>query len=271
MAGPRPNKISTSAIKSRLLNLAQTSVYRVKIQPPLSVNNFLEGQGRGFSYQTGGGDLELLCSETSLPGSTLATHDKTSDYAGVTEKFAYRRIYDETIDMNFYVDKNYNVIEFFEGWMDYISGVGRVGRRSDFKNTAIGYRMSYPKEYKTNIYLTKFEKDQQNRALAYTFVDAFPITINSSPVSYNASDIMRFNVSFSYVRYVRERLGSSSLPEIRLEPQGGTVVGVVNLDNGKFRIDRLINGQIISTISSSLPEALPNIPPGGEMSILPVF
>ena len=70
---------------------------------------------------------------------------------------------------------------------------------------------------------------------------------------------------------MRERLGSSSLPEIIFEPQGGTVVGVVNLDNGKFRIDRLINGQIISTISSSLPEALPNIPPGGEMSILPVF
>ena len=254
MAGPRPNKVSTSAIKSRLLNLAQTSVYRVKIQPPLAISNFLEGQGREFSYQTSGGDLELLCSETSLPGSTLATHDKTSDYAGVTEKFAYRRIYDETIDMNFYVDKNYNVIEFFEGWIDYISGIGRTGRRSDYKNTPIGYRMSYPKEYKTNIYLTKFEKDQQNRSLAYTFVDAFPITINSSPVSYNASDIMRFNVSFSYVRYVRERLGSRRQPIITPQPQGGTVVGVVNLENGMFRVDRMVNGQIISNLSTSLPE-----------------
>ena len=257
MAGPRPNKISTSAIKSRLLNLAQTSVYRVKIQPPLAISNFLEGQGREFSYQTSGGDLELLCSETSLPGSTLATHDKTSDYAGVTEKFAYRRIYDETIDMNFYVDKNYNVIEFFEGWMDYISGIGRTGRRSDYKNTPIGYRMSYPKEYKTNIYLTKFEKDEQNKLLAYTFVDAFPITINSTPVTYQSSDLLRFNVSFSYVRYVRERMGSRVAPQIREDPQGGTVVGVVNLDNGKFQVDRLINGSITTQIVNSLPESGP--------------
>ena len=262
MAGPRPNKISTSAIKSRLLNLAQTSVYRVKIQPPLAVNNFLEGEGREFSYQTSGGDLELLCSDTSLPGSTLATHDKTSDYAGVTEKFAYRRIYDETIDMTFYVDKKYNVIEFFEGWIDFISGVGRNGAPTDYKATPIGYRMSYPKEYKSSIYLTKFEKDLQDKQMQYTFVDAFPVSVNSTPVSYAESEVMRYSVSFSYVRYVRERVNVSGIHVSPIDFGSATILGVVNMGNGLYRVDRLVDGRTVSTIQSSDP---------GGVSILPVF
>jgi hypothetical protein len=33
MAGPSPNTLSISKIKSNLLNLAQTSVYQVKLSP----------------------------------------------------------------------------------------------------------------------------------------------------------------------------------------------------------------------------------------------
>ena len=251
MAGPRPNKVSTSSLKSRLLNLAQNSVYRVKVQHPFEVDNFLQRTGRDFSYGSTGREIELLCSATSLPGSALATHDKTSDFPGVTEKFAYRRIYDETLEMSFYVDKNYNIIEFFEGWTDFITGIGRNGVRSDYKETPIGYRMSYPKSYKTNIYLTKFEKDEQNKQLAYTFVDAFPISINSMPVSYDASDLLRYSVSFSYVRYVRERFRATT-HQVDFS-EGATVVGIVNLDNGMFRVDRMVDGQVVSNIESSNP------------------
>ena len=156
MAGPRPNKVNTSTIVNRFLKFSQTSVYRVKVQPPFGVQNFMNRQGRAFDYGNDGRDIEFLCTEASLPGTTLATHDVTADYVGVTEKMAYRRIYDESIDMTFYVDKKYNVIEFFDGWIDFISGVGRNGVRNDYKSTPIGYRMSYPKEYKSNIYVTKF-------------------------------------------------------------------------------------------------------------------
>jgi hypothetical protein len=42
--------------------------------------------------------------------------------------------------------------------------------------------------------------------MTYTFVDAFPISLVSSPISYNSSEILKFTVSFSYTRYVRERI-----------------------------------------------------------------
>ena len=220
MAGPLPNKVSTSHLVSRFLKVAQTSVYRVKFQPPLGVQNFLTRSRRGFDYTTFGRDIEILCSEASLPGTTLATHDVTADYQGVTEKMAYRRIYDESLDLAFVVDKKYNIIEFFEGWMDYISGVGLNGVRGSYEATPIGYRMSYPKEYKNNIYVTKFEKDMQDNQLQYTFVDAFPTSINSTPVSYAESDVLRYNVSFSYVRYVRYRTATQQLsPQLPLVHQ----------------------------------------------------
>ena len=252
MAGPRPNKVNTSTIVNRFLKFSQTSVYRVKVQPPLGVQNFLTRSLRGFDYTTFGRDIEILCSEASLPGTTLATHDVTADYQGVTEKMAYRRIYDETIDMTFYVDKKYNVIEFFDGWIDFISGVGRNGVRNDYKSTPIGYRMSYPKEYKSNIYVTKFEKDMQDKQLMYTFVDAFPTSINSTPVTYAESDVMRYSVSFSYVRYVRERVAAVA-EHVSPISTGSTVIGVVNLSNGLYRVDRLVGGRTVSSIESSDP------------------
>ena len=47
----------------------------------------------------------------------------------------------------------------------------------------------------------KFEKDHQN-LLQYEFIRAFPLAINSMPVSYDASSLLKCTVSLSYIRYV---------------------------------------------------------------------
>jgi len=197
--GPQPSRIRTTDLKSRLLHLAQTSVYSVQVQLPDSVKKVENID-----------DINLMCTEASLPGSTLATHDVTNDYAGVTEKMAYRRIYDDSIDLTFYVDYNYGVIELFDSWIDYISGMDQVGK-DEYKNINTPYRFRYPNSYRKNLFLTKFEKDAgsvgsktQSNRLGYTFIGAFPINIVSMPLSYGASDILKCTVSFSYVRYVRE-------------------------------------------------------------------
>lgn len=203
MAGPDPKRITTSSLKDRILNLAQTSVYSVKIQPPTAVINYINAN-YDFNYRDVGENIELLCNETTLPGNSLATHEVRSDYMGVTEKMAYRRLYDDTIDMSFYVDKNYYVIDFFDAWMDYITGKGISSPSNNYADRRTGFRMNYPIEYKSDIYLTKFEKDNADAALYYTFVEAFPIQVNSTPVSYAQSDLLRLNVSFSYVRYFKQ-------------------------------------------------------------------
>ena len=71
--------------------------------------------------------------------------------------------------------------------------------------------MNYPVTYKTNMYIVKFEKDVSNspdifyhdktHQLTYTLVNAFPLNIVSTPVSYESSSILKFTVSMAFMRY----------------------------------------------------------------------
>ena len=211
MAGVRPDRLSLTKIKSKLLNVAQSSLYRLTLPVPSAVRMKL-----GFSSQQYE-NINLMCCEAALPGSSLTTHEVTNDYAGVTEKMAYRRLYDETLALAFYVDRNYTVLKLFECWMDYISGVDNTYL---YESANVSYRMAYPKTYKNNIFLTKFEKDHfvrdyssiqkksirvRRNTLDYTFVDAFPLTLTSIPVSYEGSQALKVNVAFNFVRYVQQR------------------------------------------------------------------
>ena len=60
--------------------------------------------------------------------------------------------------------------------------------------------------------MTKFEKDLYSEEssvrkaiLEYTFVPAFPRDITAIPVSYEASQVLKCSVSFSFIRYLVEK------------------------------------------------------------------
>lgn len=211
MPAPAPRHLSMSSLKEKILQPAQTSVYLVNVVPAKAtgLQGFFNQSGRknNFNLTTDAELLNLSCCEASLPGSGLATHEVTGDFHGVTEKMAYRRIYDDSIDLTFYVDHNYKVLEFFETWMNYIVGEGSTFPYSDYLRNNAYYRMNYPDNYRCEIFLTKFEKLNvvAQPVLSYTFVDAFPINVSSIPISYDASELLKVTVSFSYTRYNRVR------------------------------------------------------------------
>ena len=204
MAGARPQKLRVTDIKSRLLNVAQSSQYLLTLSIPAAVRSKVSDLS----------DLDLdnivlSCSEASLPGSSLATHDVTNDYQGVTEKMAYRRIYDDVLGLTFYVDRKYNVIKLFERWIDHISGITDT---NFYKSPYTNQRVTYPTTYKRDIFVTKFEKDQfsdqstlPKDRLEYTFVQAFPRDITAMPVSYEESSVLKCSVSFSFIRYLVDK------------------------------------------------------------------
>lgn len=200
MALARHYKVSE--IKQKLLHPAQTSVYSVEITTNDAVNKFLGATSIGTNQEA----FNLSCCEASLPGSSLATHEASNDYHGSTEKMVYRRIYDDTIDLTFYVDYTYLTLKYFLGWMSFIVGEGSYFNQDDFLLPSTFHRMTYPEKYKTNIRILKFEKDisptSKKYALGYDFVGAFPINLTSIPVSYDQSDLLKVTVSFSYQRYV---------------------------------------------------------------------
>ena len=194
-----PRVARVSDIKANLLRPATTSHFEVDIPIP----NALSSKWRGVGKQD---KIQMMCSETSLPGSNLATFEVNNDRTGVTEKHVHRRIFDDRIDLTFYVDAGlYQPIKFFEDWMAYITNDGATD--NDLIRKDYNYRLRYPDDYikDQGLVVRKFEKDHQN-IMEYEFVRAFPLAINSMPVSYDTSSLLKCSVSMSYIRYYVKNL-----------------------------------------------------------------
>ena len=202
MEKPRPRRISD--FKPTLTNLAQTSHYEVRFGRAVGgLGNYL--RKRGVDKRFIAGEMGLLCSQASLPTSSLATANITGAYTGITEKFAHSRIY-VPINLTFYVDKEYKVIKFLEHWMEYTAGGthapgGRIGPITQSKSNYY-VRMQYPDDYRMEeTKIMKFERDYSNN-LEYTFFNLFPQNLSAVQVGYDASKILTASCAFEYTRYV---------------------------------------------------------------------
>ena len=191
-------------IKATLLRPATSSHFAVEIGIP---NGSLGSTLRRF-LSSNQDRLNLMCCEAALPGSQLATTEINNNYTGATERHAYRRIYDETIDLSFYVDaNNYLPIMFFEKWMSAIVNEDQ----NDALNTNYNYRVKYPDDCVSDqgLKVVKFEKTGNKgnmtyggSQLEYSFVRSFPRSITSVPVSYDGSSLLKVSVQMTYLRYV---------------------------------------------------------------------
>tara|TARA_B100000902_G_scaffold173930_1_gene167821 strand:- start:324 stop:1055 length:732 start_codon:yes stop_codon:yes gene_type:complete len=220
-----PTARKVSDIKANLLRPATTSHFEVTIPIP---PNTLFDKWKGVGKQD---KINLMCSEASLPGSSLATFETNNDRTGVTERFVHRRIFDERIDLTFYVDAGlYQPIKFFEEWIDFITGAATSPERTEFvsaqenrnelPNPEYHYRMRYPNDYIAGqgLTITKFEKDPSpsqtqdgdrqysSAELKYEFIRSYPLSITSMPVSYDGSSLLKCSVSMTYVRYIIHNL-----------------------------------------------------------------
>lgn len=70
------------------------------------------------------------------------------------------------------------------------------------EDTNYFYRVNFPNSYKATIFINKFERDYDGRILVYKFINAYPISIDSMPISYDSSQLLKCTVSFNYSRYV---------------------------------------------------------------------
>ena len=91
----------------------------------------------------------------------------------------------------------------FDGWVEYISG-----QTTNDESAAMGYRMNYPSKYKTNVFISKFEKGfnkERSYQIDYTLVNAFPISTMPMSVSYDSSQILTYTVIMEYTKYTKTR------------------------------------------------------------------
>jgi len=236
-----------SEVKTKLLNLSLTSQYSVEIYPPPPslINRAFGFSENKPSLNTFDQDvLNLACFEAALPGSSLLTHEAKDDYVGVTEKIAYRKSFDDTASFSFYVNVDHKNIFFFEDWIRFISGEPLVRNpsygpniRSDFV-----HRMRFRTEYVSPaIIINKFEKDYEKKRVytEYRFVDAYPTSINSIPVSYESSQLLKVTVNFTFTRYL-----------IRIVPYGEAATIPGNDETLRGGNIRLADGRVFQTVAA---------------------
>tara|TARA_R100001510_G_C7610108_1_gene173939 strand:+ start:64 stop:648 length:585 start_codon:yes stop_codon:yes gene_type:complete len=190
------------SIANRLMGpLAQTNHFLVTISsltPEVEtyLQNFTNARDlRRFLSERSG----ILCSDASLPTTSYATAEVRDNFMGIPQQYAHTRIYTD-IDFTFYIDDDYTILKTFEGWMEYISSGANTfmeqGTKSYYR------RMRYPDSYKCNtLYINKFEKNFK-RTMRYQFINAFPKSMSSVPVTYGPADILKVTVSFNYDRYI---------------------------------------------------------------------
>ena len=179
----------------KLQNVAQTSQYVVKFQLPVSsLRSYLRRKGVNDRFIAD--DIGLLCSDAVLPGSALASVDTRGDFQGVIERFAHTRNFTQ-INLQFYVDNDYKSMKFIEHWMEYITGFN-----TDVAKDGYHFKLNYPSDYKSNeTRIVKFERDY-NRFLEYRFVGLFPLSLSSTRVSYQGSQVLKASATFSFDRYI---------------------------------------------------------------------
>ena len=196
----RPRRISD--FKPTFTNLAQTSHYQLMFGGlPLGLRQHLNVRGLDYRFitETSG----LLCSNAVLPGSATALANIRGNYTGVVENMAHARLFTEII-LEFYVDKEYKTLKFFEHWMEFIAnGSGEDQSRKDYY-----FRMEYPDDYKTyETKIIKFDRDY-NEEMQYNFYGLFPRNLSNVSVKYEGSEVLKASVSMVFDRYSAGKFSS---------------------------------------------------------------
>jgi len=156
-------------------------------------------------------DINFLAYEAVIPGTSLETTQVFGDRQGLTQTYANKRVY-PPVDVSFYVDFDYKVLEYFEQWISSICP--NLGVRGDSYQ-----KFNYPRAnntgYKKQVIITKFEKDfkspsdrlisggtinEPNQTI-YTLLEAYPTNLISLPVSYEGANLLRTTVTFNYDVY----------------------------------------------------------------------
>jgi len=207
-----PDKAPLPNFQDYLANPALNNQYTVS----LDLSTGVAGTSDLNSWLTGCGVFDghppsrynFMCSETMIPGMTLDPFMETGTRQGIKEFFPKARNFTD-MAMQFYVSSDYQSLRLFQEWINFINPVyNSQGKTLNAGSpsgdpeidTAGFFRQRYPVTFKRNISLTKFERNEQE-AITFQFLNAFPIDIASVPLTYDQGQILQVQVSFKYDRY----------------------------------------------------------------------
>lgn len=180
----------------------------VKRFKPALTNTFDVYVAGSFGNGISNSEINFLAYDAVLPGTSYELGQVYGDRMGRTEQYPTRRVY-PPVDVSFYVDQDYKVLNFFEGWINSVS--------TNYGGVSDSYvKHNYAQDYEREVIITKFERDFRSpgqrlvkngvygpptKSVTYTLRNAFPSNLISIPVSYDGASILKTTVTFNYDVY----------------------------------------------------------------------
>jgi hypothetical protein len=162
-----------------------------KVAKSLAASGFIDSGGALKN-------LRLLCEEASLPGIMANTATTTGVFQGEGQvNYAHTKAYQD-LTLGWTCDANLLPAKFLNAWMKVIF--------NDEDNTGRVTRLNYPEDYQCKIIkITKAERSKDNTlgriSGIYTLHDVWPYSIQSTPLSYGASTLLKVTAAFYYRRW----------------------------------------------------------------------
>jgi hypothetical protein len=156
-----------------------------------------------FSAQNLDSLLTMRCDNVVLPSVNLLQEQNIRRYGfGPVENVAYGvNVGDFTLQ--FIVDKNALVVEYFEEWLNLIVNRDSFGganmNNNNLKNGRKPYEIAYKDTYSCpNVNVFVYDR-AQNQVMTYNIYDVFPTGIQSMNMSWSEENtLMKLNITFSF-------------------------------------------------------------------------
>jgi len=180
--------------------MAMSSEFEVSfIFPNDDLKSVVQGALSGVHTLASDDIITMFCNEAQLPNVSSLTGQTNGVYMGEGQvNYSYGKLFTD-VSLGWYCDKNMMPLKFLQEWHNYQfyygSGNKTPIRENRLFNTSLTRqdlvsRVRYPDEY------------QDRTVMKYTLLDAFPHSIDATPLSYGSSQLVNVSANFYYSKFL---------------------------------------------------------------------
>ena len=167
------------------------------------------GGGGIFGIFTDGAnqrELNILCSNATLPGKQILTNDRRvgMEY----QKMAYGYAVDD-VSMTFYLMNDYGVKEYFDTWRNVVVNENRMesNYKNEYARTVTIHQLRQPlKGFTKNIGPIRLSAGLGGGTVySVDLLEAFPIANSAIELNNDLDGLVQLNVTFAYTNWRRSK------------------------------------------------------------------
>lgn len=148
--------------------------------------------------------ITMLCNEAQLPNVSSMTGQTQGVFLGEAQvNYSYSKLFTD-VSLGWLCDYDMKPLKFLQEWHDsqftYDMVLSGDANDPNVFSRQISNRINYPDDYEGTIIITKIDKDDR-KSMKYTLLNAFPYSIDATPLSYGSSQVVTVSANFYYSKY----------------------------------------------------------------------